>query len=146
MLLRNKKLVDPNKGKWIGVGGKFMPSETPEACARREIKEETGFEVHNLQARGIVHFISDEWEDEVMYLFTTSEFTPAPNTPLSDAGLPLPLCNEGELAWIPIDEVIELKLWEGDRVFLEKLVNGEMNIDLTLRYEGEKLVEVRANN
>ena len=24
MLLRNKKASDPNEGKWIGVGGKFL--------------------------------------------------------------------------------------------------------------------------
>ena len=30
MLYRNKKENDPNQGKWIGVGGKLLPGETPE--------------------------------------------------------------------------------------------------------------------
>ena len=31
MLYRNKKQNDVNGGKWIGVGGKFEPGETPDA-------------------------------------------------------------------------------------------------------------------
>ena len=34
MLHRVKKEVDENKDKWIGVGGKFEPGETPEECLR----------------------------------------------------------------------------------------------------------------
>ena len=30
MLLRNKKQKDVNKGKWIGVGGRIEPGESPE--------------------------------------------------------------------------------------------------------------------
>jgi 8-oxo-dGTP diphosphatase len=33
------------KGKWNGLGGKFEPGESPEDCAVREIKEETGLTV-----------------------------------------------------------------------------------------------------
>ena len=43
MLLRNRKKKDINKGKWIGVGGKFEQGESPEECARREVFEETGY-------------------------------------------------------------------------------------------------------
>ena len=42
MLYRNKKKDDPNEGKWIGVGGKFEPGETPDECMLREVREETG--------------------------------------------------------------------------------------------------------
>ena len=41
MLHRIKKEKDVNRDKWIGVGGKFLPGETPEECARRETLEET---------------------------------------------------------------------------------------------------------
>ena len=40
MLYRNKKKDDPNEGKWIGVGGKFEPGETPDECMLREVQEE----------------------------------------------------------------------------------------------------------
>ena len=28
-------------------------------------------------------------------------------------------CDYGDLAWIPVDQVKDLNLWEGDRIFLE---------------------------
>ena len=42
MLHRIKKKNDVNHDKWIGVGGKLDPGETAEACALREVWEETG--------------------------------------------------------------------------------------------------------
>ena len=37
-----KKENDENHDKWIGVGGKFEPGESPEDCVCREVREETG--------------------------------------------------------------------------------------------------------
>ena len=39
MLHRIKKKQDINKGKWIGVGGKFEAGESPDDCLLREVKE-----------------------------------------------------------------------------------------------------------
>ena len=47
MLHRIKKANDMHEGKWNGLGGKFEPGETPEACAIREIYEESGLRVRN---------------------------------------------------------------------------------------------------
>ena len=38
MLYRNKKQNDINAGKWIGVGGKIEPGETPEEALLREVR------------------------------------------------------------------------------------------------------------
>lgn len=75
MLHRVKKEVDENKDKWIGVGGKFEPGETPEECLLREVKEETGLTLKTYQFRGIVTFLSDEWGTEYMHLFTATEYS-----------------------------------------------------------------------
>ena len=74
MLHRTKKKNDENHDKWIGVGGKFEPGESPDECLIREVKEETGLTLTTYQFRGIVTFCSDEWEDEYMHLFTATEF------------------------------------------------------------------------
>lgn len=135
MLYRNKKKNDPNAGKWIGVGGKFEENETPEECARREIFEETGIKEVELKYLGLVHFLSDIWEDEDMYLFKgmLKEFPDKFDS------------NEGDLYWIDRDKVMDLPTWEGDRVFLRDLIDGKDNIYYTLSYNEDKLVKVEKN-
>ncbi len=132
MLYRNKKLQDPNEGKWIGVGGKLEAGETPEQCLLREVREETGLELLQYQYRGEILFLSDRWEDEIMYLYTATEFQ----------GELLENCDEGELRWVPIAEIPELKLWEGDRIFLKELLAGRKDLQIELRYEGDRLISV----
>lgn len=138
MLYRNKKESDISEGKYLGIGGKFMEGETPDECVCREVLEETGLVLTEYQFRGIVYFVSDRWENEDMYLYTATGFT------LPDGSLPpvdyVPECNEGTLHWIPIDQVEQLNLWEGDRYFLEKLVAGESDISLTCEYVGDTCV------
>ena len=132
MLYRNKKEDDPNEGKWIGVGGKFEPGETPDACMLREVREETGLTLASYHFCGVIHFISDTWEDEDMYLYRAEIDGSAANK--------TPACEEGELRWIPEDQLMDLPMWEGDRLFLKPLFEGEDNITMTLRYEGYTLV------
>lgn len=135
MLHRVKKENDCNKDKWIGVGGKFEEGESPEECLLREVYEETGLKLTNYQFRGIVTFVSDEWEGEYMHLFTASEYEgELPENAMRD-------CEEGELVWVPKDEIEKLNLWEGDKIFLRLLQERESFFSLKLRYEGEKLVE-----
>ena len=148
MLHRVKKENDLNHDKWIGVGGKFEAGETPEECLLREVREETGLRLTDYTFRGIVHFRSDKWEDEEMYLYTAEGFEGevAAGCPESNVNGGTPVgegigCPEGELHWIPIPEVMKLNLWEGDRIFLQQLVDGKTDIDLTLRYKGNDLVE-----
>ena len=128
MLHRVKKHQDPNAGKWIGVGGKFEENESPDECLVREVKEETGLTLTRWRYRGIVTFVSDEWPTEYMHLFTADGF----EGQLTD-------CNEGELAWVKKADVPALRLWEGDRVFLELLTKEEPFFLLKLIYRGEAL-------
>lgn len=107
MLHRTKKEQDENAGKWVGVGGKLEPGESPDACLVREVKEETGFTLHGWRFRGVVSFLSDIYEAEQMFLFTSEDFSGV-----------LHECDEGELAWVEKEKVPGLPLWEGDRVFL----------------------------
>ena len=56
---------------------------------------------------------------------------------------PLPDCSEGELAWIARDEMSELPMWEGDRVFLGLIEEDRPFFSLRLEYSGEELVSIR---
>ncbi len=130
MLHRVKKENDVNHDKWIGVGGKFEENETPEECLLREVKEETGLTLTKFDYRGLITFISNEWETEYMHLFTASEYEGE-----------MTECDEGELVWVPKSELDKLTLWEGDKIFLRRLEESREFFTLKLRYEGDVLVE-----
>ncbi|MCD7832526.1 MAG: 8-oxo-dGTP diphosphatase [Lachnospiraceae bacterium] len=131
MLHRIKKEQDINHGKWIGVGGKFEPGETPEECLLREVREETGLTLLSYRLWGIITFVPDG-ETEYMFLYTASSYE----------GELIP-CNEGELAWIPKDEIWKLELWEGDREFFRLLDEDEGFFSMKLSYAGDALTEVK---
>ena len=131
MLHRTTKENDINKEKWIGIGGHFEEDESPVDCLLREVKEETGLTLLSWHFHGVVTFISDRWQTEYMFLYTADEF----EGELID-------CNEGELEWVPKDRIKDLYLWEGDRLFLKTLMDGEDFGSLKLRYIGDELVEV----
>lgn len=130
MLHRTKKANDPNHNKWIGVGGHVESGETPDECFFREVTEETGLTLGSARLRGIVTFLSDEWEDELMFVYTSDDFSGT----LTD-------CDEGELAFIPKDRILTLPLWAGDRIFLQELLDDAPFFTLKLQYNGELLTE-----
>ena len=128
MLHRTKKKNDVNEGKWIGIGGHIEENEAPDECILREVKEETGLTLLNLRPRGLVTFVSDVWEGEWMHLFTSDRFEGT-----------LTECNEGVLQWVKKDDITNLPLWEGDRIFLDLLNKDIPYFHLKLVYEGETL-------
>ena len=134
MLHRIRKHKDPNRNKWIGVGGGIEAGETPEDCLLREVREETGLSLTEYKKRGVIDFVSDEWEDEIMHLYTASGFTGE----IID-------CDEGVLKWIPKRDVPSLPLWEGDKVFLRLLMQDAPFFRLRLEYHGEALARAMLN-
>ena len=134
MLHRIKKQNDLNKDKWIGVGGKFEDKESPEDCVLREVLEETGLTLNKPEFRGIVTFVSDEYETEYMHLFTSKSFSGS-----------LMECSEGGLEWVNKKDVYSLSLWEGDKLFLRLLDSASPFFSLKLVYKGQKLVFAALN-
>ncbi len=108
MLHRIKKKNDFHEGKWNGLGGKFETGETPEECAIREIKEECGLLMKNPRMHGFITFpLFDGKKDWYVFLFTSTDF----EGELIDS-------HEGKLEWIPNERLLDLNLWEGDRIFI----------------------------
>ena len=134
MLHRVKKENDMNRDKWLGIGGKFESGESPEDCALREIREETGLTVTDWEYRGIVTFVSEEFGTEWMHMFWSDSFTGT----LTD-------CDEGELAWIGKRELLTKELWQGDRIFLELLEQRVPFFSLKLCYRGDTLTRAVLN-
>ncbi|MBQ8475019.1 MAG: 8-oxo-dGTP diphosphatase [Clostridia bacterium] len=128
MLHRTKKDHDENEGKWIGVGGKLEAGESPEDCLYREVTEETGLVLTSHRFRGVVTFISDVWDDEMMFLYTSDSYKGK-----------FKECDEGVLHWVEQSDIPNLKLWEGDKLFIDLLIKDQPFFSLKLVYEGEKL-------
>ena len=130
MLLRNKKEKDVNEGKWIGVGGKCEKGESPEECVIRETFEETGIKLESFKMRGVMTFASEGWEDEYIFVYTSDKFSGH-----------ITECNEGELAWIDKDKIMDLNLWDGDRIFLDIMINSDKLFSIKLSYKGDDIVD-----
>ena len=134
MLHRTKKENDLNHDKWLGVGGHFEDGESPEDCTLREVREETGYTVTQWRYCGIVTFISDRWENEFMHLFVCTDWI----------GNEI-VCNEGDLEWIEKKRLLELTMWEGDKIFLQLIEDHAPFFSLKLTYKGDELQEAILN-
>ncbi|HAZ22575.1 MAG TPA: DNA mismatch repair protein MutT [Firmicutes bacterium] len=92
-------LVQNRKRKWPGVsfpGGKVEPCESFYDCAVREIKEETGLDIRNLQYCGVVHWVERETANRYLcFLYKTSDYS---GELITDAA-------EGEHSWRSLDEL-----------------------------------------
>jgi 8-oxo-dGTP diphosphatase len=109
LLLRRAK-EDAMQGKWIVPGGKFEPGETPEECVWREVNEETGLELLELDWRGLLTFVrrtETSIRTNTCFVFESFNFR-------GD------LCHsqEGELRWVSNAEIAQLDIPSADRVFL----------------------------
>lgn len=112
MIHRDRKPGDAHLGKWNTLGGKMEPGETPEECAAREVREESGLVVQAPRLRGVITFpeFADE-QDWVVFVFTCTEFT----------GELVGDCPEGSLHWVNDADLPSLSLWEGDHIFMKWL-------------------------
>ena len=112
MLHRVKKENDENKDKWIGIGGKFEPGESPEDCVRREVLEETGVQME-IDRLGFVHenyFYGDVPSNRNKLIYEISLFfymkVPDAFAPISESFME---DNSKEhLVWASLDENIKM--------------------------------------
>jgi 8-oxo-dGTP diphosphatase len=129
MLHRVKKANDYHEGKWNGLGGKFEQGESPEECAIREIEEECGLKVKSVKMKGFITFpLFDGKEDWYVFLFAADDF----EGNLIDSP-------EGNLMWIKNEKLIELNLWDGDKIFIPWLFQNKF-FSAKFNYENGKYI------
>ena len=137
MLHRISKKNDLSKDKWLGVGGHFEDDESPEECIKREIFEESGYDIplDEIDYRAIITFISDRGDYELMSLFTAK----------CPGGEPKE-CDEGKLEWVKKKDVYGLNLWEGDKIFFKLMEESDKFFSLKMAYDvNDKLREAVLN-
>lgn len=116
LIHRNTREDDHHLGKYNGLGGKLEPDEDIIAGLKREIREEAGIECEEVRLCGTISWpgFGKHGEDWFGFIFRVERFQGTPYTENP----------EGTLSWIPVKEVMDLPLWEGDRYFLP-LVFGD---------------------
>lgn len=114
---RNARNNDDHLGKYNGLGGKMEPNEDIVSCMKREIQEEAGIECEQLSLRGTINWtgFGPSGEDWLGFIFRIDSFK----------GTPYEKNEEGTLSWIPISEIGNLPIWEGDRHFLHLIFDED---------------------
>lgn len=123
-LLRNPSEVllifkkrDFGKGKWNGPGGKLNPGEMIEGAAKREVAEETGYIVNELQKVGYIDFI---WPEELKhqnqrtFIYLCLDFSGQ----LTETEECLP-------QWFKIKDLPFDKMWPDDKYWLLDALSGK---------------------
>jgi 8-oxo-dGTP diphosphatase len=107
---RHRRADDLHLGRYNGLGGKLNADEDIVTCMCREICEEAGIECTSLLLRGTLSWpgFGKNGEDWFGFLFRIDAWTGTPYTENA----------EGTLEWVPRERILDLPLWEGDRIFL----------------------------
>jgi len=135
LLHRTKKKNDMHQGKYVGLGGKFEPGESPEECVTREVYEESGLRVKSPRLRSIMTFpgfANDE--DWYVFLFTVTDF----------AGEIQP-CPEGGLVWVEKSVIQALPMHDGDYIFIKWLDEYTNVFSAKFNYKDGKLQDYSLN-
>ena len=114
---RNARPGDQHLGKYNGLGGKLEPDEDVVAGMRREILEEAGIHCDALELRGTISWpgFGKAGEDWFGFVFVVTAWT----------GTPFTENPEGSLEWVPIERILDLPLWDGDRHFLPLVFDAD---------------------
>src|SRR5699024_9354491 len=144
ILIKDKHILllkKPRRGWYAIPGGKMEQGETVGESVMREYREETGLQLLNPKLRGIFTFmmyanetLTQEW---MMFTFVCTSF----QGKLTDE------CDEGELAWLPIDKLDTIPMAEGDRdIFKQVLTSEEVTYGSFSYTEDFDLIDSRFNS
>jgi 8-oxo-dGTP diphosphatase len=129
--------VPPGRGAWAGryngIGGHIERGEDPQSSAIREVREETGFIVGDLQLRGVVLVDTGGIPGIALYLFTGE----------GPAGPPAASV-EGTAEWIRTTQLAQTPLVEDLPTILPRLLeNPDRPFSAVYTYSGDGALSIR---
>ncbi|QAV25831.1 8-oxo-dGTP diphosphatase [Anoxybacillus flavithermus] len=124
-------LKKPRRGWWVAPGGKMEQGESIREACIREYREETGLYIKNPQLKGVFTFVMKRGEEVVsewmMFTFFAEHFE----------GENVLQCEEGELAWHPIEHISTLPMAPGDYHIIDYVIKGTGMMYGTFTYTEE---------
>ncbi|WP_156647122.1 NUDIX hydrolase [Lentibacillus sp. JNUCC-1] len=131
-------LKKPSRGWYAIPGGKMEQGETIKESVTREFREETALELEDPKLMGAFTFnvysnkeLLQEW---MMFTFICDTFK----------GELAEVCREGELVWVPQDQVHTLPMAEGDRSIYKHALHSKGMLYGSFDYTDQySLIEMR---
>jgi 8-oxo-dGTP diphosphatase len=102
-------------GKINGPGGKPEPGETPLQCVIRETEEETGLHVHAPRLAAVFRFIDIHQPDWLGFIYRAGRWSGEPR-----------VTAEAFPDWYPITALPFDEMWEDDRLWLPRVLSGDL--------------------
>ena len=112
ILIARRKQKDPLGGKWEFPGGKLESGETPEACLRRELREELGIET------SVEEFVCSS---RFVYRHITIELLVYRTSYVSGE---IRLNEHDRVKWVLPEELKDYDFSEADKPVVRKLTEG----------------------
>jgi 8-oxo-dGTP diphosphatase/2-hydroxy-dATP diphosphatase len=103
------------EGRWNGFGGKPQEGESIEDAVRREVREEVGLELKDLERVGVIEVeFEDGSRDVEIHFFKTNEYE----------GEPLET-EEMRPQWFHVDEIPFSQMWPADHYWFPLFLQGK---------------------
>jgi len=127
----DRVLVQNRRRSWKGIafpGGHLEPGESIRDSAVREVREETGLDVTDLEYCGMLNwYCLDDGRRTFIHYYKTENYS----------GELIPETEEGENFWVPLSELRSLKLAHGFEKQLDLFFNNCTEVFITYSDEDD---------
>lgn len=120
-------------GRWNGFGGKLKDSESIEEATKRELSEEAGIVVKEIEQIGIMDFSWDNKPEIIeVHLFKAGDFLGEPKE-----------SEEMKPQWFHIDEIPFSKMWSDDIRWMPLFLAGKKFRGNFIFDENDKILDYK---